>query len=63
MHATIGHVTKVNVSRRVIVSRKAKKKQHACLSFGLHDHYSELSKWIVVCMNTKCFMVLLFCNG
>ena len=57
MHATIGHITKVNVSRRVVVSRKAK---HARLSFGLHDHYSELSKWIVVGMNTKCFMVVLF---
>ena len=29
-------------SRRVVVSRKAKKKQHACAFSGLHNHYSEL---------------------
>ena len=62
MHATIGHVTKVNVSSRVVVSRKAKKKQHARMSFGLHDHYSELSNWIVVGMNAKCAMAVLFSN-
>ena len=30
------------VSRRAVVSRKAKKKQHACAPSGLCDHYSEL---------------------
>ena len=29
-------------SRRAVVSRKAKKKQHACALLGLCDHYSEL---------------------
>ena len=31
-----------NLSRLVVVSCEAKKKQHACMSSGLHDHYSEL---------------------
>ena len=26
----------------MVVSREAKKKQHACAYSGLHDHYSEL---------------------
>ena len=30
------------VSRLTVVSREAKKKQHACASSGLRDHYSEL---------------------
>ena len=30
------------ISRLTVVSRKAKKKQHARLSSGLRDHYSEL---------------------
>ena len=30
------------LSRLTVVSHKAKKKQHACTSSGLHDHYSEL---------------------
>ena len=34
------------LSRQVVVSREAMKKQHACLSSGLHDHYSELFTWI-----------------
>ena len=29
-------------SRLTIVSCEAKKKQHACTSFGLRDYYSEL---------------------
>ena len=29
-------------SRRAVVSREAKKKQHACASSGLRDRYSEL---------------------
>ena len=28
-------------SRLTVVSREAKKKQHACASFGPRDHYSE----------------------
>ena len=30
------------VSRLTVVSREAKKKQHACASSGPRDHYSEL---------------------
>ena len=30
------------ISRLTVVSRKAKKKQHARASSGLRDHYSEL---------------------
>ena len=30
------------LSRLTVVSREAKKKQHACASSGLRDHYSEL---------------------
>ena len=29
-------------SRLTVVSREAKKKQHACVSSGPRDHYSEL---------------------
>ena len=29
-------------SRQVVVRHEAKKKQHACMSSGLQDHYSEL---------------------
>ena len=32
-------------SRRAVVSCEAKKKQHACASSGLRDHYSELFTW------------------
>ena len=31
----------VQVSRLTVVSREAKKKQHACASSGPRDHYSE----------------------
>ena len=31
-----------NISRLTVVSREAKKKQHACASSGPRDHYSEL---------------------
>ena len=31
-----------SVSRLTVVSREAKKKQHACASSGPRDHYSEL---------------------
>ena len=31
----------VYISRLTVVSREAKKKQHACMSFGLRYHYSE----------------------
>ena len=30
------------ISKQAVVSRKAKKKQHAYVSSGLHDHYSKL---------------------
>ena len=33
-------------SRLTVVSRKAKKKQHARASSGLRDHYSELFTWM-----------------
>ena len=32
----------VQVLRLTVVSREAKKKQHACASSGPRDHYSEL---------------------
>ena len=31
-----------SISKFAIVNCKAKKKQHACVSSGLHNHYSEL---------------------
>ena len=31
-----------HISRLTVVSREAKKKQHACASSGPRDHYSEL---------------------
>ena len=34
--------TQVSITRLTVVSREAKKKQHARASSGLHDHYSEL---------------------
>ena len=34
--------TNYTVSRLTVVSREAKKKQHARASSGLRDHYSEL---------------------
>ena len=33
-------------SRLTVVSREAKKKQHACASSSLRDHYSELFTWM-----------------
>ena len=33
-------------SRLTVVSREAKKKQHARASSGLRDHYSELFTWM-----------------
>ena len=33
-------------SRLMVVSREAKKKQHALASSGLRDHYSELFTWM-----------------
>ena len=35
-------IFKEHKSRQVVVNCKAKKKQHAYASLGLHDHYSEL---------------------
>ena len=32
----------IYISRLTVVSREAKKKQHACASSGPRDHYSEL---------------------
>ena len=32
----------MHISRFTVVSREAKKKQHACASSGLHNHYSKL---------------------
>ena len=34
------------LSRLMVVSREAKKKQHARASSGLRDHYSELFTWM-----------------
>ena len=36
----------LDLSRLTVVSREAKKKQHACASSGPHDHYSELFTWM-----------------
>ena len=38
---TIPVNSKKQLSRLTVVSREAKKKQHACASFGPRDHYSE----------------------
>ena len=32
----------IYISRLTVVSHEAKKKQHACVSSGPRDHYSEL---------------------
>ena len=37
-----GCLVEMDVSRLTVVSREAKKKQHARVSSGLRDHYSEL---------------------
>ena len=34
------------ISRLTVVSCEAKKKQYACVSSGLRDHYSELFTWM-----------------
>ena len=34
------------ISRQVVVSRETKKKQHAYMSSGLRNHYSELFTWM-----------------
>ena len=39
-------VVKLDISRLTVVSREAKKKQHACASSGPRDHYSELFTWM-----------------
>ena len=39
---TVQSIKVVVISRLTIVSREAKKKQHACASSGPRDHYSEL---------------------
>ena len=36
----------IYVSRLTVVSREAKKKQHARASSGPRDHYSELFTWM-----------------
>ena len=43
------------ISRLTVVSREAKKKQHACASSGPRDHYSELftSRLTVVSREAK----------
>ena len=41
-HYTINNDYTYMVSRLTVVSREAKKKQHACASSGPRDHYSEL---------------------
>ena len=35
-------ISQLRISRLTVVSREAKKKQHARASSGLRDHYSEL---------------------
>ena len=40
--STMMYVYKNYLSRLTVVSREAKKKQHACASSGPRDHYSEL---------------------
>ena len=37
---------KQHASRQAVVSREAKKKQHAYMSSGLHDHYNDLFIWM-----------------
>ena len=34
------------ISRWAVVGHEAKKKQYACASSGLHDHYTELFRWM-----------------
>ena len=41
------------ISRPVVVSLETKKKQHACMSPGLRDHYSELLIWVAALIFLK----------
>ena len=41
-----------NISRLMVVSHEAKKKQHACMSSGQSDHCSELFTWMAA-LNLK----------
>ena len=54
---------KAAISRLTVVSREAKKKQHACVSSGPRDHYSELftrmAAQILKCCNSATIAVLL----
>ena len=38
----VSNLIYLSLSRLTVVSREAKKKQHACASSGPRDHYSEL---------------------
>ena len=42
IHLTVLVFLKHDISRLTVVSREAKKKQHACAYSGPRDHYSEL---------------------
>ena len=42
IHLSIITISLLQSSRLTVVSREAKKKQHACASSGPRDHYSEL---------------------
>ena len=48
------HLSSVFLSRLMVVSHEAMKKQHACAFLGLRDHYSELFK----CTATLKFIML-----
>ena len=39
-------MTTVRISILTVVNCEAKEKQHACVSSGPHNHYSELFTWI-----------------
>ena len=41
-YVALSRVQSLDGSRLTVVSREAKKKQHACASSGPRDHYSEL---------------------
>ena len=41
-HVYVMNTNQAVKSRLTVVSREAKKKQHACASSGPRDHYSEL---------------------
>ena len=42
----VGFPKSSHISRLTVVSREAKKKQHACASSGPRNHYSELFTWM-----------------